>query len=387
MKAVKTLGILCISFITNLTYGQYCTTGGPSSTLDSNVESVYLAGENGSSISYLGCPGLTGLEDQTILSVDLAANSNYNLFVQFGTCGGNYSGVGSAYIDFNQDQQFDVSEQVGSWSGTPPTAMSQFNFTVPSSTPIGTARMRIIQAENATIPIDPCLAFTWGSMVDFTVNFTQGIDCSGYIGDDMSDPRTINSLPYSESYSSALCYSNTDPVYNSPDVYYMMDVSNLNAEFINVSLCGSTFDTYLSIQDKDTNVLYTNDDYEFCGPQSELTFPTAGLDTVYVIVQGWGNASGDYDININDLSVAEIKAIESDKLTLFPNPAKDLITIQTPSTENQLIQIFNINGALVFETSFVHQLKLETTFLKPGMYLVKTTSSNGTQENKLIIEP
>ena len=51
-------------------YSQYCS-GGPSSTFDSNVESVFITGENNTSINYTGCPGVTGVENQTTLVVDL----------------------------------------------------------------------------------------------------------------------------------------------------------------------------------------------------------------------------------------------------------------------------------------------------------------------------
>ena len=63
MKKVL-LFIISIGFFTAY-YGQYCSSGGPSSTFDSNVESVFISGENNSSINYTGCPAVSGVENQS----------------------------------------------------------------------------------------------------------------------------------------------------------------------------------------------------------------------------------------------------------------------------------------------------------------------------------
>ena len=103
--------LLLYFFSSFVTFSQYCTNVGPSSTADSNVESVLLNGASGS-ISYTGCPGVIGLQDLTFLSTYLNAGSNYTLVVDFGTCGGNYAGVGQAWIDFNQSGTFEPSESL-----------------------------------------------------------------------------------------------------------------------------------------------------------------------------------------------------------------------------------------------------------------------------------
>ena len=156
------------------TNAQYCTSGGPSSTFDSNIESVDLIG-NSSNISYVGCPGVTGIEDQTAQNADLVIGNAYTLDVQFGTCGGNYGGAGTAWIDWNQDEVFDPSEEVGTWTGTPPVALSAFNFTVPAGAQLGATRLRVMQQEGGTLPLDPCGSFIWGSAVDFTVTVNAGV--------------------------------------------------------------------------------------------------------------------------------------------------------------------------------------------------------------------
>jgi hypothetical protein len=84
-------------------FSQYCTTVGPTSNIDSNVESVTLIGASGS-INYTGCPGVIGLQNLSATQVvTLNAGGTYTITVDFGTCGGNFNGVGQVWVDFNSD--------------------------------------------------------------------------------------------------------------------------------------------------------------------------------------------------------------------------------------------------------------------------------------------
>ena len=169
----KILGVLGLFSITSASYAQYCS-GGPSSTADSNIEGVVASGENATAINYIGCPGVTGIEDQTAQVMDLNVGGSYSIDVTFGTCGGNWGGAGEAWIDFNGDQVFDVSESIGTSSGTPGSApwdaAVTFNFSVPTNAVGGVSRMRVMQRESGSNPLDPCGSYTWGSAVDFTIN-------------------------------------------------------------------------------------------------------------------------------------------------------------------------------------------------------------------------
>jgi hypothetical protein len=157
---------------------QYCSSGGPTSTLDSNVESVNFVGDGSSSIAYTGCAagGVIGVEDLTNTQiVYLTAGNSYNLNIQFGTCGDNYAGAGAAWIDWNQDFIFEPSELVATWTGTPPAAQSNFLIPVDFFTYNGPTTMRVVQQEEGAAPLDPCASFEWGSVVDFGVVVSGGV--------------------------------------------------------------------------------------------------------------------------------------------------------------------------------------------------------------------
>lgn len=376
---IKFYSLLLFGALSISSFAQYCTSVGPSSNVDSNVELVQLTGEMGN-ISYTGCPGVVGLQDLTATqSSTLNAGASYTCTVRYGTCSATfYSGAGTVWIDFDMDQLFESTEIIGTWQGSVETQLN-YNFTVPAGATNGNTRMRVMQHEAGSLPLNPCGTFTWGSVADFTIVIGNGIDCSGYIGDDTVDPVIVSSLPYSASGDNSYCYSNDNPVYPSPDVYYQLNPSPLMSS-ITVSLCGSTFDTFLSVIDGSGNIIAYNDDSPSCGSQSSLTFSTAGLGTIYVIVEGWGNAMGAYDISIfgNYLGTEDLN-LENTVIT--PNPASDLITV---SNFEGSISILDITGKLIYHNDNYTSEQLDISYLETGIYTVLLNKEGQTDSKRFI---
>lgn len=81
----------------------------------------------------------------------------------------------------------------------------------------------------------------------------------------------------------------------SPDVFY--SYTACVDGYINVSLCGSGYDTELAIFNSNFVELYCNDD--FCGLQSEIDniAVTAGQ-LYYIVVSGYFGACGSYTMNV-----------------------------------------------------------------------------------------
>ena len=355
--------------------------GGPSSEIDSNLEWLTLNGASGS-INFTGCNGPTqgvlGVEEYLNQTAFLNAGGNYTVNLQFGTCGNNYTGVGEAWIDFNIDGNFDASESIGTWQGTPPTAASAFNFTVPGGASNGQSRMRVMHYEGGTLPLNPCASFTWGSVTDFSVYIQNGIDCSGYPGDDWSDPRIVSTLPFNENHNSATCYTNQNTVYNSPDVFYLIEVPS-NTAALNISLCGSSFDTFLSVARPDGTVIAINDDHPDCGTSSKLTVSTEGEDSLFIIVDGWSNESGDYSISI-DGETLNVQELEN-SVSVSPNPFSNELVINQFDGD---IQIISFSGEVVLETSVSGSSHLSTAHLRNGVYFVKFNSDQGSVTKKVV---
>ena len=356
------LWILLVS--TTFLHSQYCMLAGPTSTVDSNVKSVQMSGVVGT-ISHLGCPGVLGVQNLTTQNVTLNAGNTYSLSVEFGTCGGNYAGAGQVWIDFDQNMVFDPSESVGTWVGTPPSVVTVFVVNVPANAQNGITRMRITQKEQGVLPLDPCASFQWGSTMDFGITIANGMDCSGFIGDNTNDPIIVSAIPFTDTRDNSYCYSNDNLVYNSPDIYYRYDVAPIY-NFLNLSLCGASFDTFLSVLDLNGNVIAYNDDN--CGSQSSLSFSTLGLGTVYIIVEGWGNQMGTYTLNIESSDVG-IHDVTSDNSSLYPNPNQG--EFNTTSVVGP-VKIYNLMGALVFETVLNDTNHINASVLPNGTYFVQT---------------
>ncbi|MFW6327576.1 MAG: T9SS type A sorting domain-containing protein, partial [Bacteroidota bacterium] len=71
---------------------------------------------------------------------------------------------------------------------------------------------------------------------------------------------------------------------------------------------------------------------------------------------------------------------------IYPNPATDYFTILT-DTENSSVQIFNMNGQIMFdETVSNNLLRVNCDHYKTGVYLVVVINENGKMyKRKLIV--
>jgi hypothetical protein len=120
-------------------------------------------------------------------------------------------------------------------------------------------------------------------------------------GDTLLDAVIIPTLPfadtgttagYTDDYTSTCFFAG-----GAPDVVYQYTVAP-GVEGLDISLCGSSYDSGLYVYDSGLNEVACNDDY--CGTQSQLdnVYAAAGQ-TYYIIVDGYSAAFGDYVINVD----------------------------------------------------------------------------------------
>ena len=163
----------------------YCTSGaGPTSTGDSQVASVVLTGGTSSINMTTGCPPLNlGVEDYSAQQADIAIGVPYTVSVTFSSCSGNYyDGAGQVWIDYDHSGTFDADEAIGAalFLGDDQPYVANMNFTVPADALEGLTGMRVTQWEGGDSPIsNACDGFTWGSVMDFTVEILPGTLCLG----------------------------------------------------------------------------------------------------------------------------------------------------------------------------------------------------------------
>ncbi|WP_299211363.1 DUF5689 domain-containing protein [uncultured Dokdonia sp.] len=72
-----------------------------------------------------------------------------------------------------------------------------------------------------------------------------------------------------------------------------------------------------------------------------------------------------------------------DGLSIYPNPAEDIVTITTTSNTQKEVTVFDITGKLVLRTNTVNTINVQT--LETGMYLMTIKENNATATVKLIV--
>ena len=79
--------------------------------------------------------------------------------------------------------------------------------------------------------------------------------------------------------------------------------------------------------------------------------------------------------NLSELRKAYFSApqsteeIENQQLSLYPNPAKDVLNIKNLA-DNQEVTIYSINGTVIMKTIASGDAEINVSELRPGMYVV-----------------
>jgi hypothetical protein len=153
------------TFITPTFENQYCASKGK------DVRYEYIGRVRVGTIDNSSNGG-TGYTDFNSLSTDLEAGSEYSITVTPVWTGRAYSEAYAAWIDYNQDGDFeDAGEKVWSRSATTSTSVSGA-FTIPSEATSGITRLRVSMKYNG-IP-GPCETFSYGEVEDYRVNINTG---------------------------------------------------------------------------------------------------------------------------------------------------------------------------------------------------------------------
>jgi hypothetical protein len=149
----------------------YCTPGASDNTGGDHIESVELAGINNVSganaSSYTLYPATPGL------TTSLGAGGEYVAEIVCGDwTSSNYL---AAWIDFNRNGIFEVSEKIGNSGSLGAFGVATFNFTVPSNASLGTSRLRVREIfGGAGVNADACATPGFGETEDYVVTLVAG---------------------------------------------------------------------------------------------------------------------------------------------------------------------------------------------------------------------
>ena len=168
------------------TGNQYCASQG-NSVADEYISNVKLGSINNNS-------GAQSYSNFTSISTSLTKGSSYTLSVTPTWTGTTYSEGYAAWIDFNQDGDFnDAGEQIFSRAASQTSPVTG-TISIPATALNGTTRVRVSMKYNG-VPTS-CETFDYGEVEDYTVNITS----SGTGGSSCSN--TVSSFPYNEGFES-----------------------------------------------------------------------------------------------------------------------------------------------------------------------------------------
>lgn len=103
----------------------------------------------------------------------------------------------------------------------------------------------------------------------------------------------------------------------------------------------------------------------------------AGQDNVIIKLEftsGYGNNVWVDDINISNGPLA-VESVDNNKLSIFPNPAKDVLNINYDKAINQ-IDVYDVNGKLVKSFNTVYG-SINVSDLSTGMYMLNIQTEEG----------
>ncbi len=178
--------------------------------------------------------------------------------------------------------------------------------------------------------------------------------------------------------------------------------------------CSSLPVTYVSINGKEVNKKVVlrwetsfetdNQYFEIQKRNADNNFETIGLvnskgsvtGSTYQLIDNHPSSINYYrikqvntDNSFTFSSTISVKVLPSGKFLLFPNPARNIVSIETPSSYAKgTIKIMNVTGALVYTTVIKDPLmQVDMSQFASGTYIVEIQSASGEkQQKKLSIE-
>ena len=172
----------------------------------------------------------------------------------------------------------------------------------------------------------------------------------------------------------------------------LLDTSGSWSVFIDNTLAGTTTPTYSSAAYNSTSFIWEEKNIEFTATSTshQIKFLPVDDDSNYepsLIDNNGGLRMGIDEISLNILTDIKESQINSEIISIYPNPFTNTTTINFKSEQmNILIKIIDIIGNEIKTISFTgNQLILEKAEMKSGIYFVQTIDDQRQIINNKII--
>lgn len=228
----------------------------------------------------------------------------------------------------------------------------------------------------------------------YTNNFDQqfGWEITDLVGRNSSKSLMINNLgnlngQRDEFISFPINLASMNAITMSFDVAYAQTATNNQDKlFILVSTdCGQTWNVRKTISSPTLNTAGTPLTSEFIPDATQWKtetvttitsgFWTSNFQVMFRFESGGGNNI--YIDNINLLNPNQVGIEENTyKFSIYPNPSQEILNINSNSTEQFNVLIYDVTGRIVSESKFPETETLDVSILSKGVYLI-AFSKNG----------
>lgn len=165
----------------------------------------------------------------------------------------------------------------------------------------------------------------------------------------------------------------------SADVWYSYSGA---AGDITASLCtNTTFDTFIRVFDACGGTQIASND-DSCGLQSSVTFAANGTSTYYIMVEGFGTATGNFELTVS--CVLNADSFDNNNFMVYPNPVKDVLNLSYIS-EISAVRVVNMLGQEVISRKLnTANAQVDMTQLSAGTYIVNVTIGDTVKTIKVV---
>ncbi|CAN5506817.1 hypothetical protein BH11BAC2_BH11BAC2_18970 [soil metagenome] len=199
-------------------------------------------------------------------------------------------------------------------------------------------------------------------------------------------------------YSQAIVFGDTIefPVsFLSDDTIYTLDFSfkynQIELVFDSIINLTSGLQSLYFYNTNDSTIRFTSNSLQQCTNDTAIVkirfvMLNGQFNPAYVnTIKGYLNGDG-CSIKIPNYSAVGIEDLNAkDGISIYPNPGRDLINVETSRPSN--IQLLDSNGKIVLSDNTIFEKhSLNTTNISPGFYLLKIESGNFFQIRKIILE-
>jgi hypothetical protein len=173
--------------------------------------------------------------------------------------------------------------------------------------------------------------------------------------------------------------------------YGIFDPVNANflITFLNTTTNSLTYSLKTLSSPSNDNPVFQKANYRDASTSSSIPVkPRIDIDlTNMQVVCGWNDSySSMLDAENSSASIADLTQEGQTYIQLYPNPAKEFVTIKTSVDEDYTITLYNLAGQPILENTFSgNEYRINLENIPQGCYIMKITSASASSTEKLIV--